>query len=325
VGDYLLRGEVIAMSLRRSPVLTPAALRARRLNSLKSTGPRTARGKAWSCLNALRHGQRSDRRTFRDKLVRTGDSEALYLFDFIFEEILKTSDCPNELSWRRLQSLAVRAWCIESGRRGRRAAKTCLRTKLESGVRVYRYAEKLVVPRRLKIANKAGWGFMLVNPVPSRRRRVAAGWIPGVEYIEGRLPKARRVRGGCKPGTEIVRLEAGRAPDAFPGAEPGTGGVPESRGSRWGAIFKAVGRVGSSIFRKLGGSPRPGVGVLAVAAVSPPPFGGPSRRPRPPEDFCEDLEDYESESPEEFLLRHKFLARLALRAADRALRKTHGR
>ncbi|HEV2425484.1 MAG TPA: hypothetical protein VGZ29_11715, partial [Terriglobia bacterium] len=66
------------MPLRRSTV-TPRALAARRLNSLKSTGPRTARGKAWSSLNALRHGQRCQRRTFRDKLARTGDSEALHL------------------------------------------------------------------------------------------------------------------------------------------------------------------------------------------------------------------------------------------------------
>jgi len=45
------------MSLRRSPVLTPRALQARRLNSLKSTGPRTARGKARVALNPLRHGR----------------------------------------------------------------------------------------------------------------------------------------------------------------------------------------------------------------------------------------------------------------------------
>jgi hypothetical protein len=40
--------------LRRSPVLTPAALRARRLNALKSTGPRTALGKQRSAANLLR-------------------------------------------------------------------------------------------------------------------------------------------------------------------------------------------------------------------------------------------------------------------------------
>lgn len=45
--------------LRQSPRLTPASLAARRANALKSTGPRTDRGKAWSSLNALRHGRRA--------------------------------------------------------------------------------------------------------------------------------------------------------------------------------------------------------------------------------------------------------------------------
>jgi hypothetical protein len=47
------------MSLRKSPTLTPALLAAIRQNSKKSTGPRTARGKAWSRQNSLRHGARS--------------------------------------------------------------------------------------------------------------------------------------------------------------------------------------------------------------------------------------------------------------------------
>ena len=47
------------MSLRKSPTLTPALLAANRRNAQKSTGPRTARGKAWSRLNRLRHGGRS--------------------------------------------------------------------------------------------------------------------------------------------------------------------------------------------------------------------------------------------------------------------------
>jgi hypothetical protein len=47
------------MSLRKSPTLTPALIAANRRNAKKSTGPRTARGKAWSRLNRLRHGARS--------------------------------------------------------------------------------------------------------------------------------------------------------------------------------------------------------------------------------------------------------------------------
>jgi hypothetical protein len=47
------------MSLRKSPTLTPALLNSNRRNARKSTGPKTARGKAWSRLNRLRHGARS--------------------------------------------------------------------------------------------------------------------------------------------------------------------------------------------------------------------------------------------------------------------------
>ncbi len=47
------------MSLRKSPTLTPARLAANRRNALKSTGPRTAQGKAQSRMNGLRHGGRS--------------------------------------------------------------------------------------------------------------------------------------------------------------------------------------------------------------------------------------------------------------------------
>ena len=45
--------------LRKSPVRTRALLSANRANALKSTGPRTARGKHASALNALRHGRRA--------------------------------------------------------------------------------------------------------------------------------------------------------------------------------------------------------------------------------------------------------------------------
>ena len=47
------------MSLRKSPTLTPALLDSNRRNARKSTGPKTARGKAWSRLNHLRNGARS--------------------------------------------------------------------------------------------------------------------------------------------------------------------------------------------------------------------------------------------------------------------------
>jgi hypothetical protein len=47
------------MSLRKSPARTPARIEASRRNARKSTGPRTARGKAQSRMNSLRTGGRS--------------------------------------------------------------------------------------------------------------------------------------------------------------------------------------------------------------------------------------------------------------------------
>ena len=47
------------MSLRKSPTRTPAFLEANRRNAQKSTGPYTRRGKAQSCLNRLKTGERS--------------------------------------------------------------------------------------------------------------------------------------------------------------------------------------------------------------------------------------------------------------------------
>jgi hypothetical protein len=45
-----------AMSLLKPRLMTPARLEANRRNALKSTGPRTPRGKAQSRMNSLRHG-----------------------------------------------------------------------------------------------------------------------------------------------------------------------------------------------------------------------------------------------------------------------------
>jgi hypothetical protein len=47
------------MSLRKSPTLTAARIEANRRNAKKSTGPRTATGKAQSRMNGLRTGQHS--------------------------------------------------------------------------------------------------------------------------------------------------------------------------------------------------------------------------------------------------------------------------
>jgi hypothetical protein len=47
------------MSLRKPPTMTPARIEANRRNARKSTGPRTARGKAQVRFNALKNGNHS--------------------------------------------------------------------------------------------------------------------------------------------------------------------------------------------------------------------------------------------------------------------------
>ncbi|HEV2424261.1 MAG TPA: hypothetical protein VGZ29_05485 [Terriglobia bacterium] len=189
-----------------------------------------------------------------------------------------------------------------------------------SGVRIYRYAAKLVVPRRLQITNGLGWGLVLHNPVPSRRRRVGWAWIPEVEYLEGALPRARRVRGGGKPGMAIFHSGAESPREGRrPGNESETRGGLEPKPSRWGAIFRAVGGIGSSILGGLGGSARRGDPVPAPPCwdqEGPGVVDFGSSRGEP----WDDPADYESESPEEFLFRHRLLARIAMAAARRSRR-----
>jgi hypothetical protein len=57
------------LSLRKSPTRTPAFLEAIRRNAQQSTGPRTRRGKAQSCLNRLKTGGRS--RVYRQLCYET--------------------------------------------------------------------------------------------------------------------------------------------------------------------------------------------------------------------------------------------------------------
>lgn len=190
------------MSLRRSPKLTPAALAAQRANALKSTGPRTERGKARSCLNALVHGGRS--RRLRDKIERTGDFEALYLYDWLHSEIEGLCDYPRDWHWRRIEGLTVRAWCILIGRLPSWQVKHDLQAKPVSRLKLIRYANGLFVPNRLKIANRSGCGLLLVSATRSRRGRVNLGWIPTVIRLTGKTPKARRMR--SQPNRDFAML-----------------------------------------------------------------------------------------------------------------------
>jgi len=187
------------MPLRRSPVLTSASLAARRANALKSTGPRTARGKAWSCLNALRHGGRAH--GLRQKIERTGDFEALYLYDWLHEEMLRVWDCQSDWMWRRSIGATTRAWCALTGRIKRPQTQNGIRTKLECPPHSIRYADSLVCPRQLRIVTRRGGELRFENPSRARRRHVNLGWLPTVTYLEPQPPRLRRVRSVAPGGS----------------------------------------------------------------------------------------------------------------------------
>jgi len=201
--------------LCKSPQLTPAALAARRANSLKSTGPRTARGKAWSCLNALRHGGRA--RNLRARIERTGDRQALCLFDWFHVKLIERFHPSSPWQWDYTKREAGRVWCFMTGR--------MLLPRLKAdGLRTgpgpcttYRYADSLVCPTNLHITDNLGHGVQFWNPTPSRRKRVRDSWVPRVEFLEVplRLPRARRVRGkaACSAADPAAAEVLKSAPD----------------------------------------------------------------------------------------------------------------
>ncbi|MGH9351485.1 MAG: hypothetical protein ACRD2G_04885 [Terriglobia bacterium] len=97
------------MSLRKSPKKTHAFLAACRANARKSTGPKTDRAKARTCLNGLKHGRYAT--FFRAKLVRLGDKEALRIYDVILSSAVKLLGVTTLSDLDAAKRLARQEWC----------------------------------------------------------------------------------------------------------------------------------------------------------------------------------------------------------------------
>ena len=104
------------MSLRKSPTITEARLEANRRNARKSTGPRTAEGKARSRMNGLKYGNRSSefQRTF-DALADADPGAILRVGDSCLTRAQKSYP-----AYRNLIELftAAEIWTIEDWRKG---------------------------------------------------------------------------------------------------------------------------------------------------------------------------------------------------------------
>ncbi|HUI43407.1 MAG TPA: hypothetical protein VL523_15695, partial [Terriglobia bacterium] len=235
------------MPLRRSPVITPASLAARRANALKSTGPRTARGKAWTCLNALRHGRRA--RQLREKIERTGDPEALFLLDWFYTRLLYRHPHTCERGLRHTLRLAGRVWCFMTGRSLLPRLTRGVLTRLDLGREPYRYSDSVQCPPSLWIGYKSGRGIFFRNPTPTRRRHLKWGWLPEVAFLPGKLPRVRRVRDGEGAGPRsglALHRQAAWAPGAgephtpdAPPAGPGVSPTPPAAGRLVSAAWES--------------------------------------------------------------------------------------
>jgi len=86
------------------------------LNALKSTGPRTRRGKARVCLNALKHGRyavlaaRSAR--LREKLFEAGHTGQEAVYGAIRSRVAQAIQGHDPVTRRKIDQIALRAWCL---------------------------------------------------------------------------------------------------------------------------------------------------------------------------------------------------------------------
>jgi hypothetical protein len=103
------------MPLRHTSV-TPKSLIARRSNAQKSTGPRTARGKARVSLNALKDGRHavlaSRAPRLRQRLIEAGDIEEEAVYGAIRSRIAQASPIQGPAARREIDRLALLAWCF---------------------------------------------------------------------------------------------------------------------------------------------------------------------------------------------------------------------
>jgi hypothetical protein len=106
--------------MSKSPVMTPARLAANRLNALKSTGPKTYRGKTMMRMNGLKTGGRS--RFFVNFLVTMSQAPP-YFVDQTAAAILTQARHPLFVEGRRAirQAEIATSWHFRSSCEQRKA------------------------------------------------------------------------------------------------------------------------------------------------------------------------------------------------------------
>ncbi len=83
---------------------------ANRANSLKSTGPRTARDKGRVALNSLKHCRYAVR--LPEKLLQTGDPQGEAQYRWFRREIAATFVMGGRRDQRQAEADGGKAWCV---------------------------------------------------------------------------------------------------------------------------------------------------------------------------------------------------------------------
>ena len=166
------------MSLRKSSRLTPARLVANRLNAQKSTGPRTARGKDWAAMNALKNGLWAQ--SFRRALARTG--EPVYKFDGMVERLALTLKPRNRLEAARLLRYVQMLWSMHRRTQQFKSPLTTRKPRLQ--ITAAECAHQRRIMRDLAKAQ---------TQTRSRDRRIAELLMRVVRFVDG-MVKTREAK-----------------------------------------------------------------------------------------------------------------------------------
>ena len=187
------------MPLRRSPQLTPGSLAARRANALKSTGPRTACGKARVSVNALKHGRAmgpaGHPARFRERLLKAGYPRQEALYGDLRSRLAQAFGARHP-HWRReVDRFAIGAWCVATGRDFFRTKLECAFDSMQKGSRVL--AQDAREGRSQSRRRRPGFARSLRYRAEDNYRRVGvAFWIQRRRYLTP--ARVRRIRAGLE-------------------------------------------------------------------------------------------------------------------------------
>lgn len=180
--------------LRRSPRLTPSLLAANRANALKSTGPRTARGKRKSSANAFRNGRRTSPRLWLRTLSRRELADVL-----AFRAALDRATLAGAENQKALARTVCRVWAVK------RDLERQLR-KLEPSERL-RFLARITGPPRCVHQTIARPDWKVTISVVVRRGR-CPGWSPSLRAAFAGGFGGRREGGVQAVERKLFRLQA---------------------------------------------------------------------------------------------------------------------